>query len=95
MNITMDIKKIKKAQKELRKILNEWDFLALGKSENDDEYDCIMNPILSLLQKGTSKTTIQIFIQKELQDHFNTNIADDELKSLIDKISQWWKNFCE
>lgn len=84
----------RKAQRELRTLLNEWDPIGVFDPEDgsgpDDEYDCIRDPLMSHLLRGDSRYEVAEFLRDELTGHFGlepwlvtTNV--------IDRIFAWWE----
>ena len=82
---------------ELRVILNRWDFLGVAKDypEIQDEYDCLIGPVLALLHQGAGKNPVKESLVKELQNHFGV-IAPTEkpvvagMDETVDAIMDWW-----
>lgn len=89
----------RRAQRELRVLLNEWDPIGVfdPEDENDnssgpvDEYDCIRDPLISHLLRGDSRYEVAKFLRDELTGHFGlepwlvtTNV--------IDRIFDWWES---
>lgn len=71
--------------KKVRFTLKEWDFLP---GSPDDEYDCMIGPLVHLLRRKASRVEIETYLRKELDDHFGINIddADLDLQNAIDKL---------
>jgi hypothetical protein len=44
----------------LRRMLNEWDFIGVADLV-DDEYDCLIRPLVSRLTKGATRDEITAF----------------------------------
>jgi hypothetical protein len=86
----------KRAQANLRALLNEWDPIGVFDPGDDpdesgpvDEYDCIRDPLLSHLLRGDSRYEIAGFLRDELTEHFGLEpwlVTTD----LIDRIFDWW-----
>jgi hypothetical protein len=86
----------RRAQRELRGLLNEWDPIGVFDPDYEDdgsgpvdEYDCIRDPRISHLLRGDSRSDIAEFLRDELTGHFGlepwlvtTNV--------IDRICDWW-----
>jgi hypothetical protein len=79
--------------KDLRKILNEWDFIGIYpfKGGPKDEYDCLINPILSHLHKNITEEELNNFLIKELDEHFGLNpLKFTKIEDVVEKIIAWW-----
>jgi hypothetical protein len=88
----------RRAQRELRDLLNEWDPIGVFDPDDEDdgsgpvdEYDCIRDPLISHLLRGDTRYEIAGFLRDELTDHFGlepwlvtTNV--------IDRIFDWWES---
>lgn len=88
----------RRAQGELRGLLNEWDPIGVFDPDDEDdgsgpvdEYDCIRDPLLSHLLRGDSRHEVAGFLRDELTGHFGlepwlvtTNV--------IDRIFDWWES---
>ena len=77
-------------QANLRYLLNEWDFLGVAELV-DDEYDCMMGPLLSLLSRGAGRAQLGEFLWRELEDHFGlSDPALYETDQMADRLAAWW-----
>ncbi len=88
----------RRAQRELRNLLNEWDPIGVFDPVDDDhdsgpvdEYDCIRDPLISHLLRGDSRYEVAEFLRDELTGHFGlepwlvtTNV--------VDRIFEWWES---
>lgn len=89
MNKEEKAKLIKSESREIRKILNEWNLIPLSP---EDEYDCLVNQIISELHKGSSEGTIELFIRREIIDHFGIKVEENNIKEVSAKIWNYWRN---
>ncbi|GAB3665128.1 hypothetical protein GCM10027596_30740 [Nocardioides korecus] len=83
----------RRAQRELRDLLNEWDpigVLGPGRGGPVDEYDCIRDPLISHLLRGDTEHEVAEFLRAELTDHFG---LDQSLvtQGVVDRIFRWWE----
>ncbi len=56
-------------ENDLRNLLNEWDPIGVG-DDVQDEYDCMLAPLLQRLRGGADQAEIGEFLRYELEDHF-------------------------
>lgn len=57
--------------RELRDLALEWDPLGVGDiPECRDEYDCVIGPMLRMLEQQATEEQLSTFLQAELRDHF-------------------------
>lgn len=73
--------------KKINIILNEWDFIGVADAV-DDEYDCFVEPLATLLTAKSSRSDVKNYIEKELKEHFGMeNIYNKEsLEKTLDKL---------
>jgi hypothetical protein len=87
-----DTRWARRAQRELRDLLNTWDpigvYPSLGGS--DDEYDCIRDTLLSHLTRGDSRVEIGDYLRTELERHFGLS-RPHVPGTVIDEIFSWWE----
>lgn len=80
-------------KKELIDLLNQWDPIGIMSLEAPkDEYDCFVNPILSILHKGKGKSELTNFLKKHLEDHMGLDSKDSKPDEFAEKIMSWWKS---
>ena len=88
-------KHIKDEQKELNYLLNEWDPIGILPFEGwpDDEYECFIFPILSILHNSGNREDLKWFLKTHLTEHIWLNPPEGEyIESFIEKILVWWEN---
>ncbi|MFJ8191547.1 hypothetical protein ACIQ8D_17515 [Streptomyces sp. NPDC096094] len=73
---------------DLRRLLNAWD--PIGVAEDvDDEYDCMIVPLLNRLRGGADRGQIRAFLHHELTDHFGLSQPYD-VDGMADRVRAWW-----
>jgi hypothetical protein len=83
-------KKFAKHESAIRKIINNWP--PIGCKTPDDEYDCLVHHLLSVLNSGGKKKEVAVRIKQELEHHFGLrHVRKKEVSSTADKIWKWWK----
>lgn len=79
---------IKKEAQSIREILNQWD--PLGGSP-EDEYDCLVDHVLSALHRGmTDSTDLARLIKSELNDHFGIDLSKEVVFDIAELIHNYW-----
>jgi hypothetical protein len=83
----------------LRAVLNAWDPIGVYQSElagdddplewPEDEYDCLRGPLVSLLERGASRSAVAEFLGNELRQHFGMDAPVTE--ELLDRLFVWWQ----
>ncbi|MEU3514646.1 hypothetical protein ABZ770_05055 [Streptomyces sp. NPDC006654] len=76
------------AQAGLRRLLNEWDPIGVADLVQD-EYDCLIAPILRRLRHGASRGALREFLSRELTDHFGLSHPYD-VDGMADRLTAWW-----
>ncbi|WP_433277432.1 hypothetical protein ACQPZA_00650 [Pseudonocardia xinjiangensis] len=60
----------------LRELLNAWDPIGVvGFGGPEDEYDCLISPILDRLEGGAGAAELEAFLRSELENHFGLSAA--------------------
>jgi hypothetical protein len=86
-------KVLKRLSSELLNILNEWDPIGVlpGAGGPQDEYECLVWPIISLLQKDAGEGELMNFLDRYLTDHMGLDFVDGGSKATVVQIFDWWK----
>jgi hypothetical protein len=73
---------------EVRKIINDCDFLGSATAGVEDEYDCLVAPLTTLLVKKTNREILRSFVEKRLSQHFGMKDASltGNLETVLDKL---------
>ncbi|MEE1763742.1 MULTISPECIES: hypothetical protein [unclassified Streptomyces] len=73
----------------LRSLLNEWDPIGVA-DQVQDEYDCLIAPLLTRLHAGSGPAVIGEFLGSELEDHFALDPQPQEVDQLANRLVTWW-----
>ncbi|WP_371678096.1 hypothetical protein [Streptomyces sp. NBC_01276] len=76
-------------ERALRGLLNEWDPIGVADAV-DDEYDCLLAPLLGRLCKGADRAEIEAFLRHELEDHFGISPALQRTDAVAGRVLDWW-----
>lgn len=74
----------------LRYILNQWDPIGVA-GIVQDEYDCLLAPLLTLLLQGANRAQLSQFLWSEVQDHFGLDPACHDTDRLANRLIAWWQ----
>jgi hypothetical protein len=77
------------AEGELRRLLNEWDPIGVA-DDVQDEYDCMLAPLLQQLGSGAGRTEIGEFLRHELEDHFGLDPVGLRPDAVAARVVDWW-----
>lgn len=77
----------------VRDALLQWDAIGVaGHFEADDEYDCMISPLMHQLHDGASPRQIAKWIGKERVDHFGLSRDRKADKKLAKTLTHWWRS---
>ncbi|MEU6374481.1 hypothetical protein [Streptomyces sp. NPDC046909] len=74
----------------LRHLLNEWDPIGVA-DDVQDEYDCMLAPLLQRLRRGSGQAEICEFLRHELEDHFGLTPVPSEPEAMAARLVSWWR----
>jgi hypothetical protein len=78
-------------QRELRERLLRWDPIGVSDApEAQDEYDCLLSPLMHKLHDRQSAEAIEHWLGSELQDHFGLPTSPPREKALASELILWW-----
>lgn len=82
----------RRLQMELRQHLLAWDPIGIATvPEAQDEYDCMISPLLHQLHDGRSASEIAVWVNAELRDHFGMSTEPPErAEALAAQLTTWW-----
>lgn len=72
----------------LRHLLNQWDPTGVADLV-DDEYDCLLGPLWSLLSRHPSRAEVSEHLWHELEDHLGLDPFDHDIDGLADLLAAW------
>lgn len=73
----------------LRYLLNQWDPIGVADAV-DDEYDCMIAPLLLKLNAAAGRAGISEFLWYELEEHFGLNPELHGVDAMADRLVAWW-----
>ncbi|MER5971742.1 hypothetical protein ABT112_18750 [Streptomyces sp. NPDC002055] len=76
-------------ENDLRHLLNEWDPIGVA-DEVQDEYDCMLAPMLQRLRGGADETAIGEFLQHEVEEHFGLDPLGARPEAMASRVIAWW-----
>ena len=77
---------------QLRSRLLAWDPIGVADApEAQDEYDCMISPLMHRLSDGVSETEIGDWLIEELRDHFGMSAVEARERELAAQLKQWWR----
>jgi hypothetical protein len=78
----------------LRTLLCDWDPIGVMNNPEwpQDEYDCLIGPLLSLLMNGSSNEDIASYLHAEITEHFGLNDAYYDFEDIARRITSWFND---
>lgn len=76
-------------ENDLRHLLNEGDPIGVA-DYVQDEYDCMLAPVLQRLRGGSDQADIGKFLRHELEDHFGLTPLPSEPEAMAARLMSWW-----
>lgn len=75
----------------VRTLLLEWDAIGVADVEEcQDEYDCMIGPLLGHLRRGADAVFLRDWIARERVDHFGLDPDGYADRALADALLAWW-----
>ncbi|GAA2337050.1 hypothetical protein [Dactylosporangium salmoneum] len=75
---------------ELRRLLNEWDFVGVFDPDtNVDEYDCMLSPLLEKLAGGADADEVRAFLDQEVSGHFGMSPQLVGTAPMAERLIAW------
>jgi hypothetical protein len=81
---------------ELRDLLCQWDPIGVMRDFDGpcDEYDCLIGPLLSMLDRNVTLEQVDDFLKHELDVHFGLGSPQKPgLEDISAKICEWYKKY--
>ncbi|MGW0877198.1 hypothetical protein ACWD3Z_43090 [Streptomyces sp. NPDC002740] len=76
-------------ENDLRYLLNEW--YPIGVADDvQDEYDCMLAPLLQRLRGGANETEIGRFLRQEVEEHFSLDPLGARPEAMAIRVIAWW-----
>ncbi|MFF6785719.1 hypothetical protein [Streptomyces sp. NPDC012510] len=76
-------------ENDLRHLLNEWDPIGVA-DDVQDEYDCMLAPLLQRLRGRADQTEIGDFLRHELEEHFCLDPLASQPEAMAARVIAWW-----
>jgi hypothetical protein len=57
----------------------------------DDEYDCLIDQVLSLLERETTQAEVEKLVSSEFSNHFGLTVDPNETIKVSSEIIKWWQ----
>lgn len=74
----------------LRHLLNEWDFIGVRElSADDDEYDCLVGPLMDRLIAGADADDVAVFLREQIGGHFGLQPTDIDIAAFAARAVAW------
>jgi len=82
--------------RQLRTRLLAWDPIGVHDApEAQDEYDCLISPLMHKLHDEVPETAIGDWLMHEITDHFGMSANEERERSLVAGLVSWWRSATE
>jgi hypothetical protein len=79
--------------RELRALLNEWNPIGIPTvPAGDDEYDCLLWPLIRMLEQDSAVDAVAAFLTKELRDHFGLDHSTQSSVEFARRAKTWFQS---
>jgi hypothetical protein len=58
-----------------------------------DEYDCLLGPLLTILQTGAAEPEIASCFQKQMNEHFGYSAEERDFLELAGRVRTWFERY--
>ena len=82
-------RELRQRSTQLNALLYEWDPIGVGPNGPRDEYECLVGPLLTLLQSGATQGEIASYLETELVEHFGLEPNRDSIVAAASRIRAW------
>lgn len=86
---------------QLRALMREWDPIGVmaDPAWPRDEYDCLVGPLLTLVQSGASREEITRYLRTEIVKHFGLSGEGYDFHEMTERVCRWfdrgWRNLAK
>jgi hypothetical protein len=79
--------------RELRSLLNEWDPIGVsGLGDANDEYDCLLWPLMRMLEEDSSVEALAAYLTTELREHFGLDPSTRAAADFATRTKNWFES---
>jgi hypothetical protein len=84
-------KQIAKEEAAIRQVINAWQ--PIGFPMPEDEYDCLVHHLLSVLNSGGSQQDVAAKIKNDIENHFGLSpFPEKEISIVAERVWAHWQN---
>lgn len=94
-------RELRERSAQLRALMCQWDPIGVMDDPGwpRDEYDCLVGPLLTLLDSGASDEEIARYLRQEIDEHFGLTGDSYDFKAVADRVCRWfdrgWRGLAE
>ena len=89
-------REIRQRSTELNALLCEWYPIGVGPDGPRDEYECLVGPLLTMLQSGATQDEIASYLETELVEHIGLEPNRYRIAAAASRVCAWfdrgWNN---
>lgn len=76
-------------ERNLKYLVWQWDPIGVADIAPDDEYDCLVSPLLSRLAASADRSQISEFLWHNLEGHFGLDPGSYDVEVMADRLVTW------
>jgi hypothetical protein len=80
----------RRRERALRALLNEWDPIGVALDGPEDEYDCLIAPVLQRLKDGVPAAELTAFLATQLEEHFGLRGDATDIVEFATRAKAWF-----
>jgi len=75
---------------QIRNFFNDWDPIP---GSPDDEYDCVVDGVVTALHRGASAEELAHLISSKFAEHIGMPVQFVEVVDISERIRAWWNSY--
>jgi hypothetical protein len=85
-------RELRQRVEELSALMCEWDPTGVVAEcgAPPDEYDCLVGPLLALLQSGATEVEIEGYLRQRLVEHFGLSCDPQDVATVAGRVRRWF-----
>ena len=75
---------------QLNALLFEWDPIGVGPDGPQDEYHCLVGPLMTMLDSGATERELASYLEKEIVGHFGLQPNKNDIEAVAARVRAWF-----
>ena len=93
-HLSLTKREVRERVRELNALMADWDPTGVIADSHAprDEYECLVGPLLTLLQSGAGEPAIRRYLSKQLVEHFGVPANDKDVAAVAARVHRWFES---